>query len=106
VNLGLDTTSPTGELILNALGSIAQFERQIMLERQREGIAKAKAQKTAQQHKDTIVKLYSEGLGVAAILKQIRAGQDKKGRNHRIGQSSVYQIIAHYRKQAEVAAVQ
>ena len=25
VNLGLDTTSPTGELILNVLGSIAQF---------------------------------------------------------------------------------
>jgi DNA invertase Pin-like site-specific DNA recombinase len=45
VNLGLDTTSPTGELILNVLGSIAQFERQIMLERQREGIAKAKAEK-------------------------------------------------------------
>jgi DNA invertase Pin-like site-specific DNA recombinase len=35
VNLGLDTTSPTGELILNVLGSIAQFERQIMLEPQR-----------------------------------------------------------------------
>jgi hypothetical protein len=29
------TTSPTGELILNVLGSIAQFERQIMLEPQR-----------------------------------------------------------------------
>jgi DNA invertase Pin-like site-specific DNA recombinase len=104
VNLGLDTTSPTGEFILNVLGSIAQFERQIMLERQREGIAKAKAdklykgrQKTAQQHKDRILKLHSEGLGVAAILKQIRDGKDKKGRNHRIGQSSVYQIIADYR---------
>jgi DNA invertase Pin-like site-specific DNA recombinase len=83
------------------------------VERRREGIAKAKAeklykgrQKTAQQHKDTILKLHSEGLGVAAILKQIRAGQDKKGKNHKIGQSSVYQIIADYRKQAEVAAVQ
>src|SRR5215467_12659532 len=72
VNLGLDTTSPTGELILNVLGSIAQFERQIMLERQREGIAKAKAkklykgrQKTAQQHKETILKLHGEGKGVA-----------------------------------------
>jgi DNA invertase Pin-like site-specific DNA recombinase len=107
VNLGLDTTSPTAELILNVLGSIAQFERQ------REGIAKAKAdklykgrQKTAQRHRETILKLHSEGLGVAAILQQIRAGQDKKGRNHRIGQSSVYQIIADYRKQAEVAAIQ
>jgi len=113
MNLGLDTTSPTGELILNVLGSIAQFERQIMLERRREGIAKAKAEKlykgrqaTALQHKATILKLHSEGLGVAAILKQIREGKDKMGKPHKIGQSSVYQIIADHRKQAELRAVQ
>lgn len=41
--LGLDTGTPTGTLMLNVLGSVAQFEREIMLERQREGIAKAKA---------------------------------------------------------------
>jgi DNA invertase Pin-like site-specific DNA recombinase len=112
VNL-VDTSTPTGELILNVLGSIAQFERQIMLERQKEGIAKAKAEKlykgrraTAQQHKDTILKLHGEGMGVAAILKQIRDGRAKKGKPHKIGQSSVYAIIADHRKQAEVGAVQ
>src|SRR5262249_28935988 len=41
---GIDTTSSTGELILNLLGAIAQWERQMMLERQREGIAKAKGE--------------------------------------------------------------
>src|SRR5690606_40590329 len=41
--LGIDTGNANGRLILNLLGSIAQFEREIMLERQREGIAKAKA---------------------------------------------------------------
>ena len=30
--------------MLNVLGSVAQFEREMMLERQREGIAKAKAE--------------------------------------------------------------
>ncbi len=30
--------------MLNLLGAIAQFERELMLERQREGIAKAKAE--------------------------------------------------------------
>lgn len=39
----LDTSTPSGEMMLTILGSIAQFERAIMLERQREGIAKAKA---------------------------------------------------------------
>ena len=84
-----------------------------MLERQREGIAKAKAEKlykgrqaTALQHKATILKLHSEGLGVAAILKQIREVKDKMGKPHKIGQSSVYQIIADHRKQAELRAVQ
>jgi len=45
INLGVDTSTPTGKLILNVLGGVAQFEREIMLERQREGIAKAKADK-------------------------------------------------------------
>jgi DNA invertase Pin-like site-specific DNA recombinase len=43
LDLGLDTSNATGKLMLNVLGSVAQFEREMMLERQREGIAKAKA---------------------------------------------------------------
>src|SRR6516225_668120 len=44
LNMDLDTATPTGKLILNMLGSIAQFERELTLERQREGIARAKAE--------------------------------------------------------------
>lgn len=40
--LGMDTESPTGQLTVNILGSVAQFEREIMLERQRVGIAAAR----------------------------------------------------------------
>ena len=43
--MGLDTNGATGELMVNVLGSVAQFERSMMLERQREGIAKARAEK-------------------------------------------------------------
>ncbi len=39
LNLGMETGTPTGKLMLTVLGGIAQFEREIMLERQREGIA-------------------------------------------------------------------
>jgi DNA invertase Pin-like site-specific DNA recombinase len=42
LDMGLDTATPQGRLMLNVLGSTAQFERELMLERQREGIAKAK----------------------------------------------------------------
>ncbi|WP_219906663.1 recombinase family protein [Nitrosospira multiformis] len=39
----MDTSTPTGKLMLTVLGGIAQFEREMMLERQREGVARAKA---------------------------------------------------------------
>lgn len=39
----IDTGSATGKLMLTVLGAIAEFERANMLERQREGIAIAKA---------------------------------------------------------------
>jgi DNA invertase Pin-like site-specific DNA recombinase len=42
--INLDTATPTGKLMLNVLASVAQFEREVMLERQREGIAKAKGE--------------------------------------------------------------
>jgi DNA invertase Pin-like site-specific DNA recombinase len=44
LQINLDTATPTGKLMLNMLGSIAEFERSLMLERQREGIAKAKGE--------------------------------------------------------------
>lgn len=38
----LDTSTPTGKLMLTMIGAISEFERQNILERQREGIAIAK----------------------------------------------------------------
>ena len=91
--------------MLNVLGSVALFEREIMLERQREGIAKAKAEglykPTALRHKKTIIELHKQGMGVAGILIRIRSMEDEKGNRYKIGQTSVYQIIADYRKQTE-----
>jgi DNA invertase Pin-like site-specific DNA recombinase len=37
----LDTRNPTSKLMLTILAGVATWEREIMLERQREGIAKA-----------------------------------------------------------------
>lgn len=43
LNLGIDTQSPTGRLMLTMIGAVASFERELLLERQAEGIAIAKA---------------------------------------------------------------
>jgi DNA invertase Pin-like site-specific DNA recombinase len=85
---GLDTTSPSGELILAILGSIAQFERRIMLERQREGITKAKAEGKYNGRPpsiDTVEvrRLKAEGVGPAEIARKMN-----------IGRASVYRALA------------
>ncbi len=72
--LNLDTSTPTGKLMLNLLGSIAEFERELMLERQREGIAKAKAEgkykgrvPTARSKADKVLALRADGKTPAEI---------------------------------------
>ncbi|HHQ4505016.1 TPA: recombinase family protein, partial [Aeromonas veronii] len=42
LNLGINTSTPTGKLMLTMIGAIATFERELMLERQAEGIELAK----------------------------------------------------------------
>lgn len=42
LNLGIDTSTSTGRLMLTMIGAVAAFERELLLERQAEGIAAAK----------------------------------------------------------------
>jgi DNA invertase Pin-like site-specific DNA recombinase len=54
-----DKTNPMNELMLNLLGSVYQFERSILKERQREGIEKAK-EKGVYKGRSTSARLKSE----------------------------------------------
>ncbi|MCE1237725.1 MAG: recombinase family protein [Hyphomicrobiales bacterium] len=76
--MDLDTASPTGKLMMNVLGSVAQFEREMMLERQREGIAKAKAEgkykgrkPTARDKTDEIRALKAQGLTADEVATKV-----------------------------------
>jgi DNA invertase Pin-like site-specific DNA recombinase len=87
--INLDTDTPTGKLMLNLLGSIAEFERELMLERQREGIAKAKAEgkykgrlPTARRKSKDVIRLRSEGKTADAIAAELG-----------IGRASVFRIL-------------
>ena len=44
LDFGLDTHTATGKMMLNVIGAVAEFEREMMLERQRFGIEKAKSE--------------------------------------------------------------
>jgi DNA invertase Pin-like site-specific DNA recombinase len=75
--------------MMNLLGSIAEFEREIMLERQREGIASAKADgkykgraPTAQRQGEKVKLLKAEGKTVEQIMAELK-----------ISRSSVFRIL-------------
>jgi DNA invertase Pin-like site-specific DNA recombinase len=81
LQLNLDTSTPTGKLLVNMMGSIAQFERELMLERQREGIAKAKAEGKYRGRQATIDtakirELVNLGIPKAKIAKQMGISRD------------------------------
>ena len=89
LDLNLDTSTAPGELMLNLIGSIAQFERRIMLERQRDGIAKAQRDgkykgraPTAMKQKEKVLALRAEGKTVDQITKELI-----------ISRSSVFRIL-------------
>lgn len=89
LNFGLDTSTPTGKMMLTMLGAVGQFEREIMLERQKEGVAKAKAEgkykgrkPTAQAKKADVLALVASGATKEAVAKQLG-----------IGVASVYRML-------------
>jgi DNA invertase Pin-like site-specific DNA recombinase len=100
LNLGMDTWTPTGKLMLTVLGGVAQFEREMMLERQLEGIAKAQAagkyrgrKPIAMERQAEVRRLAATGMAKARIALELK-----------IGEATVYRILARDREQAHPAS--
>lgn len=92
----LDTRNPTSKLMLTILAGVATWEREIMLERQREGIAKAKGEgkykgrtPTARSQSDQIRALEAEGLKKREIAERLG-----------ISIPSVFRVLAIFRREA------
>lgn len=88
LNIDLDTSTPTGKLMLTMLGAIATFEREMMLERQRDGIELAKQagkykgrKATAQAKASEVHELLKQGMTKQAVADTLN-----------IGVASVYRI--------------
>jgi len=78
LSMGINTGTATGTLILQVLGAVSQFERSVMLERQRAGIAKAKAEgkyqgraPTARIKTPEVLRMKAEGKTVAEIAQAV-----------------------------------
>ena len=80
-DMSLDTGTANGRMMLTILGAMAQFEREIMLERQREGIEKARREGKYKGHKPTARAKAQEVLELRD--KGGRRGRDRKAGRHR-----------------------
>ncbi|MBL6458631.1 recombinase family protein [Belnapia sp. T6] len=96
----VDTRTPTGRLMLTMLGAVAEFERALMLERQREGIAAAKAAgkyagraPTARAKAAQVLALHGQGVSGAEIARRLG-----------IGVASVFRILRDDRTASQDAA--
>jgi DNA invertase Pin-like site-specific DNA recombinase len=94
LNMGLDTATATGRLVISVMASIAEFESAILRERQREGILACKARKGYSGRQPTARKKS------AAVLAMNAAGvrKDEIAAQLGIGVASVYRILADERK--------
>ena len=89
----LDTGTAIGKLMLAVIGAVGQFEREMMLERQREGIAKAKSLgrymgrvPTVRRKADEIIRRKEEGVRPSEIASRLG-----------IGRASVYRVLGEQR---------
>ncbi|MCP2671990.1 recombinase family protein [Maricaulaceae bacterium EIL42A08] len=89
LDMGLDTSTPHGKMVMGIIGSVAEFERSLMLERQRIGIAKAKEAgkykgraPTAMAKAEEIKALAAQGVAKTEIAQRLG-----------IGRASVYRAL-------------
>ena len=75
-----DDSNPTAKLMLQVMGAVAEFERSIILERQKEGIAAAKARGNYKTGRPVVMtdeknkkkkKKYSSGVPMTRIAKDL-----------------------------------
>ncbi len=78
---GVDTTTPAGKMLFQMLGVFAEFERAMIQERVKAGLARARAQgktlgrpKVAEDVERSVRRLRDAGIGKRKIAKQLGVG--------------------------------
>lgn len=78
----VSTDSPMGKLMLNILGAIAEFERELIRERTRDGLERTRAEGTKLGRKPVefdmqrVIELKAQGWGIKRIAKEIGIAPD------------------------------
>ena len=80
---GVDLTSSTGKLTMNVINAVAEFERDLLIERTQAGLSRAKAEGkrlgrpaslTAEQ-RGSVTQRLAEGTGVSALAREFKTSR-------------------------------
>ena len=94
----IDTSSPIGEAMFTIIGAMAKLERDIIVERVKSGMRKAKEQgkrlgrPKAAVDIDGILSLRRQGLSLQAISDRVKY-QDSKGRWRNVSKGKVHRLL-------------
>ena len=91
----IDTKGPMGKLMLTMVGAFAEFERDMMLDRQRAGIAKAKAEGKYKGRKPTARAMSAEVIMAVIENKELPSAAAKR---LGVGRASVFRILKDYQE--------
>lgn len=75
---GVDLTSPAGKMTMQVISAVAEFERDLLLERTHSGIARAKAagkrfgrpSVLSEEHQSTVIARINAGISISAIARE------------------------------------
>jgi len=101
LDLGVDTTTPAGELVANVMGAVAQWERRVIGERTREALAVRRAQGVrlgrpraiAPDVRARIVEARARGLSFRAIAADLAAAHIPTAHGGRWSGETVRKVV-------------
>lgn len=80
---GIDLTSPAGKMTMQVIAAVAEFERDLLIERTQSGISRARAQGTrfgrppslTEEKRAFVVRRLSDGVSVSLIAREVGASR-------------------------------
>ncbi len=110
LDLGVDTTTPTGKLVANVMISVAQWEREIIGQRTREALAERKAAgvtlgrpvEVSSDVEDLVVLMYTSGFSLQEMADQLDSDGYKPPRSDTWHKSTVARIVSRLLKEGRL----
>lgn len=102
-NKDMDTTSPHGKLLFGMMGVIAEFERDMIKQRTKEGIEVAKAKGKYQGRKQGSITLKGEPLKRFKEFYKLGANKSMMAREFNVTRATIYRWIEELQSRGEIA---